>query len=106
MFPDGAVTKCKEYVRWLKNNAVTNVAEAERNNLVLLRRELSQEVNANKEDINSLKEDKDSDRRKIAEHERKLKDLEDYARQCCEKIEEFQKSIKENKFITKFHWAR
>ena len=85
------VKKCIEDIQFLKANGLTNVIEAELNNLLLLRQELCGDVTKMKEEIKSLKEDQNSEKEAIQEHEIKLKSLEDFREECRLRMEDFQK---------------
>ena len=91
VFPDEETKKCMTEIQFLQANGLTNVTEAELKNLVLLRRELGGDVSQMKEEIRSLKQDQHSDIVVIRENEKTLKNLEGFSKECCSRMEDFQK---------------
>ena len=91
VFPDEETKKCMKEIKLLQVNGLTNVTETDLKNLVLLRRELGGDVSQMKEEIRSLKQDQHSDTAVIRENEKKLKNLEDFSKKCCSRMEDFQK---------------
>ena len=91
VFTDEVTKRCTKEVQLLQTNGLTNVIETDLKYLVLLHREIGVDVNQMKEEIRSLKQDQNSDSLVIRENEKKLKNLEDFSKECCSRMEDFQK---------------
>ena len=91
VFPVEETKKCTKEIQFLQANGLTNVTETDLKNLVLLRRELGGDVSQMKEEIRSLEQDQNSDSQVIRENEKKLKNLEKFSKECCSRMEDFQK---------------
>ena len=91
VFSDEETKRCTKEVQLLEANGLTNVIETDLKNLVVLRRGLGGDVNQIKKEIRSLKQDQNSNTLVIHENEKKLKNLEDFSKECCSRMEDFQK---------------
>ena len=84
-------TTCLEYLKHLKINKVTNVAECELQSL-LLQRQLLDDI---KEEITAIKDEQSVDKSAIEENQQKLMKLERALSECSQRMADF-KSFKEN----------
>ena len=93
VFSSTEIKECMTKIQHLQDNGLTSVVEAELKALLILRKELSGDVSQMKQEIKNLKQDQESDRKRIQKNEKQLRNLKDSTEECCVRMEHVSKEF-------------